>query len=87
MPNLIDRRAALGAVASAVPVLAFGAGAALASPVKATDDADAPLFALLDQWRAAEERVFALDDRLDNLRGSLGVACPDALVRTLADAE
>ncbi len=57
--GLKTRRGALGLMASAVPVLALGAGAALASPADTADGADAALFALLAQWRAADRAADA----------------------------
>ena len=81
------RRAALGAIASALPVLALGAGAALSpSPVDAAvDDSDAPLFALLAQWRAAGKAADAADDRLENLVASEHVPAPAAMIRRPGD--
>ena len=66
--GLKTRRAALGLMASALPVLALGAGAALASPANAADDADAPLFALLDAMaRRAQGGRRCLSLALDDL--------------------
>lgn len=62
-----SRRAPLGVMASAVPVLALGAGAALSpSPASAATE-DAPLFALLAQWRAADNAADAVLDRWGDL--------------------
>ena len=84
--GLKTRRAALGAIASALPVLALGAGAALSpSPADAAGDDDAAMFALLAQWRAAGKAAQAADDRLEDLVASEHVPAPAAMIRRPGD--
>jgi hypothetical protein len=65
-----SRRAALGAIASALPVLALAGAALSPSPADAAGDDDAALFALLAQWRAAGKAAKAADDRWADLAKS-----------------
>ncbi len=79
--GLKTRRAALSLMASAVPILALGAGAALSPlPANAADD-DAALFALLEQWRAASSAAAAARDRSENFAESEQLPLPpEALI-------
>jgi hypothetical protein len=79
-----SRRAALGALAS-VPALAILPAAAMASAL--TTDADAELFELLAEWRAAALASAAADSRVWDADDGADIARPDALIKTAEDAE
>jgi hypothetical protein len=80
-----SRRAALGALAN-VPALAILPAAAIASSALSSD-ADARLFELIAQWREADARADAADERLWALDEKIDVPIPDVMIRTEEDGQ
>ncbi len=85
MSNSPSRRAALGAIASALPVLALAGAALSPSPADAAGDDDAALFALLAQWRAAGKAADAAENRFADLEASEDIPPPAAMIRRPGD--
>ena len=85
------RRAALAALASVPALVMLPAVAAEETTchlqaVSMADDIDAPLLAMLAQWREAYARAGAIDDRVSEAdEAAKAVALPDVLIRTEED--